>query len=319
MSETSPLRHLVIHGAGMPPHAGSPRSSAQPVPLVLPNLQRLMQHMALSTVVACDDDSLALPYELVLAQLNGLPAQPGLTPWAAFESGTIGTPCAWVKPCHWQVGADHVLLSDPAQLQLDEATSRALMLAATPYFEEDGITLSFRSPTAWLATGEVFRGLPTRSLDRVLGQRITPAIFDASTAAGNTLRRLQNEMQMLFYTHPASDERQARGLQAVNSFWITGAGVLDQAVQPATGVRVETRLSQPQLQHDAQAHAAAWREVDADVCAQLLAQLKHDPSVQLTLCGAHRAHTYRVSQPSLLRRIQGLFGHQPSSALLSQL
>ena len=36
-----------------------------------------------------------------------------------------------------------------------------------PYFETEGITLHFAAPDCWLAEGELFRHLPTASLDRM--------------------------------------------------------------------------------------------------------------------------------------------------------
>ncbi|MGH8831752.1 MAG: phosphoglycerate mutase [Polaromonas sp.] len=316
MPDPLPLRHLLIPGAGLPAAAG-PGAAPYTQPS-LPNLKQLLRHMAPSDLIECDEDGPSMPYELALARLNGLPAQPGLIPWAAFETGTTGTPCAWIRPCHWQMGADHVQLGDPASLGLDEATSRALLDAAAPYFRDDGMTLAYHLPDAWLATGEVFRQLPTRSLERVIGHRITPAVFGASSG-GATLRRLQNEMQMLFYTHPVNDMRQRQGLLPVNSFWITGAGALDQPIAPARGVEVETRLHAPALQQDLQAHARAWQAVDADACARLLAQVRQGLAVQLTLCGQHRARSYRVAEPTLLRRFKHVFGLQPSSFGLEEL
>ncbi|SFB81089.1 hypothetical protein SAMN05216344_103250 [Polaromonas sp. OV174] len=317
MPDPIPTSHLLIPGAGWPA-AAEPGAPARPQP-PLPNLTQLLLHMAPSGLIECEEDSPAMPYELALAQLNGLPAQPGLTPWAAFETGTTVTPCAWVKPCHWLVGADYVQLDDPASLDLDETSSRVLLEAAAPYFLEDGITLSYRTPQAWLASGEVFRQLPTRSLDRLIGRRITPAVFDASRSGSTVLRRLQNEMQMLFYTHAANDRRLQQGLLPVNSFWITGAGALEQPPTPLPGLQVEARLHAPALQQDPQAHALAWQAVDADACARLLAQLKQGQAVQLTLCGQRLARSYRVAQPTLARRIKHYLGLKPLSLGLEEL
>ena len=41
-----------------------------------------------------------------------------------------------------------------------------------------------------------------------------------------TLTRLQNEMQMLLYTHPFNDVRDSQRKLPVNSFWISGTGDL---------------------------------------------------------------------------------------------
>jgi hypothetical protein len=313
MSDTtaSPLLHLLVPGAGLP-RAGDDRPAGQAAAPALPQLQSLLARMQAVATIALPEDSLSMPHEIALARLNGLPDTPGQVPWAAFECGVAGSPCAWIKPCHWRVGADHVLLGDPDELALNEEASRALLAAAAPYFAEDGITLQWRMPGAWLALGEVFRGLPTLSLERAVGQRLTPEMFETSARHSPVLRRLQNEMQMLFYTHPVNDARQARGLAPVNSFWIAGAGTLDAPpALPAPGIQLETRLQPNALRHDAAAHAAAWQAVDADACARLLAALQAGQDVRLTLCGTQRAVTYAPAAPGLLQRAARLFSARP--------
>ena len=106
----------------------------------------------------------------------------------------------------------------------DEAASRAMFDAMRPYFEEDGIALTWEAPDRWLAQGEVFLDLPCASLDRVVG-RLVDDWLPRRSATG-TLQRLQQEMQMLLYTHPANAEREQAGLKPVNSFWVSGAGAL---------------------------------------------------------------------------------------------
>ncbi|MDW5442282.1 phosphoglycerate mutase [Polaromonas sp. SM01] len=299
--------HLIIPGAVLQHEAGAA------LPPLTPNLRALLAAMTPDQRLECGEDSASAPYELALAQANGLPGGPGYIPWAAFETGTIGLPCAFIQLCHWQVGADHIMLSPPDQLAVDEATSQALLAAMAPYFLEDGITLQpyGQLPGTWLATGEVFRGLRSMSLDRLRGRRLTPAVLDAVGAPAATLRRLQNEMQMLLYTHPANDRRQQQGLGPVNSFWITGAGVLDHAVPVASHVRVESRLLALALRHDAAALAQAWQEVDADACASLLALLRAGGEARLTLCGEHAAQSFVPAKTSFWRRVKHVLGLQP--------
>ena len=57
------------------------------------------------------------------------------------------------------MGADHVTLLHPAQLQLTEADSRMLVEILAPWLAQDGIALSYEQPTRWLARGEIFEGL----------------------------------------------------------------------------------------------------------------------------------------------------------------
>lgn len=301
--------HLIIPWAVVARSVGEPMA---PLPPLTPNLRALLAAMAPHERIECSEDDPSTPFELALAQANGLPGGPGHLPWAAFETGTVGTPCAFIKLCHWQVGADHVRLSPPDDLALDDATSQALLAAMAPYFLEDGITLApYDSPGTWLATGEVFRGLRSVSMDTLMGRHLTRSLLDGAGTPAATLRRLQNEMQMLLYTHPINEARQQQGLAPVNSFWVTGAGVLDQPLAPAHGVRVEARLQAPALRRDVAAHTLAWQLVDADACAALLGLLRAGGQARLTLCGQHAAQTLVPSAPGFWTRIKRVSGLHP--------
>lgn len=289
--------------------------------LRLPNLDRLMVHLRPGERVGLDRHQPATPFEVARARALGLPDAPGHIPWAAYESQTWGTPCAWVQPCHWQVGTDRILMGDPEALQLRASEADALRAAMRPYFEEDGIALTDHgTPGAWLATGEVFRQLPTASLARVAGRNINTWLPDASTPTGATLRRLQNEMQMLLYTHPLNDEREARGQQVVNSFWLTGAGVLDAPPPAGATLAVDDRLASAARHDDAEAWLAAWSALDAELMPQLLRRVQRGEPLRLTLCGDRAAQYWQSQGPrGIWHRFSGLFGRQPTPRLLELL
>lgn len=303
-------RHLIIAGAVLPQDAGE---AAPPLPPLPPNLRALLAAMAPDGRIECGEDDPSTPFELALAQAKGLPGDPGHIPWAAFETGSIGLPCAFITLCHWQVGADHVRLSPPDALALDEESASALLAAMAPYFLEDGITLAphGRVHGSWLATGEVFRGLHSVSTDTLMGRHLTRSLLDGAGTPAATLRRLQNEMQMLLYTHPVNEARQQRGLAPVNSFWVTGAGVLDHAMAPAGDVQVESRLQAPALRRDAAAHAQAWQAVDADACAALLALLRAGGDARLTLCGGRAAQSFVPARAGPWSRIKRVLSLRP--------
>ncbi|MEO7548052.1 MAG: phosphoglycerate mutase [Ramlibacter sp.] len=315
--------HLLIPGAVLAPEASGPTpvsAPGLPVPLP-PNLRALLGLLEPGVTILCDEDSPATPFELSLALAHGLPGEAGSIPWAAFDTATVGTPCAFVQLCHWQVGADHVMLSPPGDLALDPETATVLLAAMAPYFEEDGIVLQpyGNVPGVWLATGEPLRGLRTISLDRLAGRRLTPALLDAAGSPDATLRRLQNEMQMLLYTHPLTEERQRRGMLPVNSFWVTGAGLLDQPVARSPDVQVEAGLAMPAQRRDAAAHAQAWQQVDAGPCAELLALARRDGVAQLTLCGERASKTFGPARNGAWSRFQNVLGLLRTADGLDQL
>lgn len=289
-------------------------------------LPRLAQRLARWREEAPDPgtaQSLTPPHERVQARLQGWNPADGLVPLAAWDAvqaglaGAEGAEGAWARltPCHWRVGADHVALADPQELQLDEATSRAVLAAMQPFFEEDGLTLHYRNPLLWLAQGALFAGLPTASLDRAIGREIDP--WMPRSEAARPLRRLQQEMQMLLYTAPLNDERQARGLQPVNSFWVSGTGPLPAtATATATAApaapRIDTRLRAPALREDWAAWSAAWEQLDADLDASAVARI--------TLCGESGARTWSATaSPGLAQRLHALWRRPAVAELLESL
>ncbi len=289
--------------------------------LKLPNLERVLALFPLLYVDEGELSSFSPPHERAHARaLTGIDKPPrlddGRFPWATWhvlqQNQTFDRTAAWafITPCRWDVAADHIRMGNPATLNLSDADSQALLEAMRPYFAEDGIALTYDSPTRWLATGDIFRGLATASLDRVIGQSIERWIPEAKQA--RPLRRLQNEMQMLLYTHPVNDRRLAQGLVEVNSFWISGTGResalvgaplhsgLDSSFdwasesqfipaapeehwhdpQPglpgippsldALTVHIPQALREATLREDGAAWVKAWQHIDATCCVDLL-------------------------------------------------
>lgn len=324
------------------------RSSLQALPAdQTRHLTALLQGMTALPPEQADARSLSPPHERVLAKAMGLAEsaqgfKDGLIPWAAWERSQAdwanpASPAeaaaerAWaiVTPCHWSMGREHATLTDPSALGLSEADAKTLLAAMQPYCQEDGITLHYMTPTKWLASGDVFRGLPTASLDRVLGRDVDPWL--PSGPSGKLLRRLQNEMQMLLYTHPVNEARALQRQVPVNSLWFSGTGDLPRGagakVNATLGqldaVHAPRSLAQAALAGDWAAYGAAWAELDASCGRDLLARQTAGETVQLTLCGERAAQTWVSAPPSLGLRIQRslpfIFSPRPLWAYLENL
>ena len=292
--------------------------------LALPRLERLLARLALAETVDGDERTLSMPHERVLARECGLQGADGLLPWAAWQVAQAGRdtqaqPWAWLTPCHWRVGRDHVVMGHPQELQLDAADSRALLAAMQPYFEQDGIALEYDAPTLWLARAEVFGQLPTASLDRVVG-RVIDGWIPRSDAA-RPLRRLQQEMQMLLYTHVVNEARTRGGLLPVNSFWISGSGALpaDRKPAPPPGLQITHYLRDAALLEDWRAWAAAWQQLDARECDRLVQALDRGQSVALTVCGERTARTWRARPAGLWQRMAGALARPKAAQILDEL
>ena len=322
MAEPLP-RHLLIPFAGR----GSPACRTAWPSLRLPNLEALLSRLSIAETDTQDESTRSPPHERALAKALGISAPDGCIPWAALEAAQSGIAEpgdseGWglVSLSNWQVGIDDVVLGDPAAIEIDAAESAALLAAANPFFEEDGIALHpSATPGRWLARARIFDGLPTASIDRAVGHPISQ--WSPLAEAARPLRRLQNEMQMLLYTQRVNDDRAARGVPPINSFWLSGTGAL-QAGIPVTDTApptVSDALRVAALRDDGPGWAEAWQALDASTLASLLAEYTAGADVMLTLCGDRAAQRYAVQQRGLVGWARSLFDRPRAAIVLEAL
>ena len=265
--------------------------------LQLPHLRQLLLALPLASQMKGQPSDLSPLSERIA---SGDRFADGLIPWAALQTGQADS--AWITPCHLKVQADHVAMTDPAALDLEDAESQSLMQAMAPYFLEDGLTLQWQDANTWLAHGPLLRSFPSASLERVRGQPVDPWIPRQDQA--KTIRRLQNEMQMLLYTHPINDARTARGALPVSSFWLSGTGNVADGASNMTSLPktdVLKHLQAPALQDDAYAWMTAWHAIDQGPLKALLSDVQQ---AQLSLCGETHVHTYQHQPQTLWQRLR---------------
>jgi hypothetical protein len=303
--------HLIVPFAGVASEAG--RQALHDLPL--PNLQRLLARLQPGAPDVTDELSLSPPHERALARGLGWTVTEGRLPFAAREARALGlqdAPWAWLTPVHLHVGTEQFTMTDPATLELDEPASRELLDAIRPLLESEGFTLHYAAPHRWLAAHPMFDELATASLDRVIGRNVDPWLPDQRAA--RLLRRLQNEVQMLLYTHPLNDRREAAGLTTVNSFWASAGGRLPDPTA-AAAPDVDDRLRRPALAED----WVAWREGWAALDAQALAPLAAAKDLTLTLAGERTALTFTSAPQGLWQRLSSSFKRPALPSLLESL
>ena len=213
---------------------------ALPPPELAADLRRALRTPALAALLSrtnhqClrpfDNATRLLPHEAWLAHRLGLAGAPDSAPFAAAVMRGYGQAPAeghWllVHPVHVQIARNHLLMGDQRQLPLDEADSRALFDAARPYFDEIGKPLQYGDAQTWFVRADDWAGLRAASPDAATGQNLNAWMPEGDAARAT--RKLQNEVQMLWYEHPVNLARQARGLAPVNSFWIWGGAAAAQ-------------------------------------------------------------------------------------------
>lgn len=292
-------------------------------PLQLPHLDAVLARLTPADTLAGEDSDLLPPHERMAALWRGwadLAATRHISlPWAALAAagrsdcasgGTVSGAWAFLSPCHWTAGADQIRLDNPADLQLSDTESRALLALLAPWFAEDGFQLHYERPDRWLVHGPALQALQSAALERVLLRDVSRWMPDASQ--NRTLQRLHSEVQMLLYTHAFNDERATRGLPPVNAFWLHGAGALPASRAPVASPSPEVwdALRTPALLGDRASWLQAWADLDAGPMADLLRHLHSGGTATLALCGERSAHSFTTAPRGWLQRIGSVLSPQ---------
>lgn len=288
--------------AGHPDQAHWQQVLNQASSLTPSDLWRQAQRMKTN---ALPDTAMSACHEMAWAQALGWDVKDGQVPLAAFAAGTLGLHCptehgwAFIDAVHWQISQGQVNLSVPSPISTKETA--ALGEAMQPFLTQDGIHLHPYSPGRWLAHASVFKHLSSVSLDRVNGQRIDhwlqPSSIAAQTDAERLLRRLQNEMQMLFYNHAVNDHRGV----ALNSIWFSGTGELPTLDETTVNrnIVVHQGLRESWLSHNPEVFVPAFTRVWQDTIAPALARQE-----EVLLCEPLRGVWLQAQTPSWLQQLK---------------
>ncbi|HEY3596739.1 MAG TPA: regulator [Paraburkholderia sp.] len=219
--------------------------------LEIPALDKLVARATLVERVIGEDFQRTLPHERWVARqfgalsANGAAARAAgstgatadeapLAPYMLLADGGAPGSAVWacVEPVHVRIAHDHLVLIDPASLELSNADAAALLSVARPLIEELGVRIEAPHPARWYLSSDVFGTLAGASPLRASGRNIE-IWLPHEAHSGERSRawmKLQNEVQMAWFEHPVNEAREARGLPAVNSIWFHAQG----AVQPVT-------------------------------------------------------------------------------------
>lgn len=213
---------------------------ALPVPEFAPDLVRALQAPSLAALLSrtssrrtspADETVRALPHEQWLARALGLDAggRPAFAAAAMRAYGLDPADGTWfiVNPVHIEIARTHLMMGDPQGLALSSEDSRALFESARPYVEEAGHALLYGDAQTWFLRADAWHELDTATPEAALGMDLTDWMPAGASAAA--FRRLQNEIQILWHTHPVNAAREARRQPVVNAFWPWGQARAGQA------------------------------------------------------------------------------------------
>lgn len=290
--------HLMI------PHASALDEAARHAfaSLALPNLTAQLARLSPADTWGSDEFSPQPPHQLALAALRGQ-AEPSAAAWGL----DAGPELSWalMTPVHLAVGTDGVDVLPPAALNLSESDAARFAAALRELWpESEGWQWRLLDATRWaIGHATALEGLTAASFERAAGQHIEPWLPQS-----RTLRRWQNEAQMLLHGHALNEEREARGEPVVNSVWI---GDIGRSNGRKADVVVDARLTEPLLNGDLAAWAEAWQRLDAGPLAKELASL--------TLSGDRLARRFTAQPLSFAEKLKRRFKSPDVVAVLEAL
>jgi hypothetical protein len=200
-----------------------------------PALDRLVARATLAERVIGEDFQRTLPHERWVARQFGALStgaaaadEAPLAPYMLRADGGEPGDATWacVQPVHVRIAHDHLVLIDPASLELSDDEASALLAVARPLIEELGVRIEAPNPARWYLSGDGFGTLAGASPLRASGRNIE-IWLPHEAHSGERSRawmKLQNEVQMAWFEHPVNEAREARGLPAVNSIWFHAQG-----------------------------------------------------------------------------------------------
>lgn len=223
------------------------------------DLLRQLDAPALATILArakphperfFDGFSRALPHELWLAEQLGFAersaeeSSPPVAASAMQQCGLTVEAGTWfiVNPAHLHVARDHLVLTDLRQLALSSEDSHALFAAAEPLFAEFDRTLLFGDAQTWFLRADEWSGLKTSTPDAACGHNID--IWMPKGDGEREWRKLQNEVQMLWHTHPVNAQRELHHTKPVNALWLWGASTTNAPTSPTASAPATSAYQQ---------------------------------------------------------------------------
>ena len=208
-----------------------------------PKIRRMTTKRRFTLLLSGDD---AVADSLQTTPTQGLPHERFLlgdaVPVAPFallglQGGVIdaNNVLACIQPVHLHATRDHLVLMHPDHIPLTADESAALLEEAKPLLQDEfKAEVIVADPHHWFINPAHFASLATHSVDQAHGRNIDWWLPRDTTELGTARawRKLQNEIQMLWHISPINEARQASGLPAINSIWISGIGSIDDLQTP---------------------------------------------------------------------------------------
>ena len=210
----------------------------------------------------------------------------GLAPLAAGIH--TGREPVWVAQlCSVVVGREGARMLAPHSLHIAQHEADALFESASMLWAGSEISALALGPTLWrIWPGD---GAHTTSMSPDAVAQMSLADWWPQEASFKAWRRLLNEIQMLWHTHPVNAQREQRGLPPINSLWLYGGAFGWRPKAPSETVATIGLLSEACLEGDWAQWIAQLSAVDAELEVALKRAEATAAQPMITLTGQRTA------------------------------
>src|SRR5690606_13374949 len=274
-----------------------------------PRFTGWLEHARAEVTPADPGQTYCTPYEYWLLRRHGFQAagdqrpSSGLAALLALESNDIvaDDPLWLAQLVHVAPARDGAALIPASELEITPEENEALLESASGYFPDSGFSATAFDTQHWrIETPEGYQPIcASPSLVSIT------SVNDWWTqdVEGRPWRRLVNELQMLWFDHPVSQAREARGLRPINSLWLYGgaprSALTNAEHAQSDPIQVVRTLHGPCLVQD----WGSWLQELEQLDRETFASLPDMPRMVLT--GADRIVELSPAQRGFLAKLLG--------------
>ncbi len=161
-----------------------------------------------------------------LAALFSQPETNAAQAWQAHGGEKEHAYWLFATPVNMQLGRDSYYLTDPAETPVSKEESMMLIESLNTHFAGLGLSFYYLNDIWFLGLDKDPKVITTH-IKSVKNQNIADHFpRGEGTLAWN---KLQNEIQMLLFSHAVNEVREAQGLPVINSLWCYGLGASNKA------------------------------------------------------------------------------------------
>lgn len=160
----------------------------------------------------------------IVQKLQGIfaaPAKHAAQAWLESEGVAEHPLWLYAAPVNMMLGRDSFFLSEPAPLLLSNDESLAIIASLNEHFSADGYHFYFQNGV-WFLGLDADPKITTTDIKQVVNQDIAAYLPKGEGAL--VWATLQNEIQMLLFSHPVNEAREEQGEPVMNSLWCYGLG-----------------------------------------------------------------------------------------------